>query len=134
VVNWAIVAFFLVFSSLASASESEGERLAYVLGCVNCHHQTPKDIINAPPLLIVQAYSLEKFTLLMKTGVTSTGRDLSEIGSIMGIVAVEQFSHLNDEEILTLYNYLKIGWSHEQAMDEEKKIPRLYKFEEKVFE
>ena len=129
-----IVAFVLVFGSLANASESEGERLAYVLGCVNCHHQTPKDIINAPPLLIVQSYSLEQFALLVKTGVTSTGRDLSEIGSIMGIVAAEQFSHLNDTEILTLYEYLKDGWSHDQAMEEEKKIPQLYKFEDEDFE
>jgi len=133
-VKLVFVAFVLVFGSLANASDSEGERLAYVLGCVNCHHQTPKDIINAPPLLIVQTYSLEQFALLVKTGVTSTGRDLSEIGSIMGIVAAEQFSHLNDAEILTLYEYLKDGWSHEQAMEEEKKIPQLYKFEDENFE
>ena len=129
-----IVAFVLVFGSLANASESEGERLAYVLGCVNCHHQTPKDIINAPPLLIVQSYSLEQFASLLRMGVTSTGRDLSEIGSIMGIVAAEQFSYLNDKEILTLYEYLKDGWSQEQAKEEEKKIPQLYKFEEENVE
>ena len=47
----------------------------------------------------------------------------------MGIVAVEQFSYLKDEELLALYNYLKEDWSHEQAVKEEEKIPKLYKFE-----
>ncbi len=133
-VNLAIVAFFLAFSSLAKASELEGERLAYVLGCINCHHQTPKDIIDAPPLLIVRAYSLEQFSSLLKTGVTFTGRDLTEIGSIMGIVAAEQYSYLKDEEILMLYLYLKNGWTHEQAIEEEEKIPQLYRIEEDVVE
>lgn len=133
-VNLAIVAFFLAFNSLAEASELEGERLAYLLGCINCHHQTPKDIIDAPPLLIVQAYSLEQFSSLLKTGVTFTGRDLTEIGSIMGIVAAEQFSYLKDEEILMLYLYLKNGWTLEQAIEEEEKIPQLYRIEEDVVE
>ena len=133
-VNLAIVALLLAFSSLAKASELEGERLAYVLGCINCHHQTPKDIIDAPPLLIVRAYSLEQFSSLLKTGVTFTGRDLTEIGSIMGIVAAEQYSYLKDEEILMLYLYLKNGWTHEQAIEEEEKIPQLYRIEEDVVE
>lgn len=124
-----VIILFLASGSLANATDSEGERLAYVLGCINCHHQTPKEIINAPPLLIVQAYSLEQFTSLLRTGITSTGRNLPEIGSIMGIVAVEQFSYLKDEELLALYNYLKEDWSHEQAVKEEEKIPKLYKFE-----
>lgn len=129
-----IVAYILGFTALAGAAESEGERLAYVLGCVNCHHQTPKELINAPPLLIVRAYSLEQFTSLLKTGVTSSGRDLTDIGSIMGIVAIEQFSHLNDAEIQMLYEYLNDGWTQEQAIDEEKKIPHLYKFNEEIVE
>jgi len=46
----------------------------------------------------------------------------------------EQFSHLNDKEILTLYEYLKDGWSQEQAMEEEKKNPQHYKFEKEDVE
>ena len=112
------------------AAESEGERLAYLLGCVNCHHQTPKDIINAPPLLVTQSYSPEQFTTLLKTGVTSSGRDLSGIGSIMGIIAIEQFSLLNEDEIAALYTFLSTGWTNEQALMEEAKIPELYKSHE----
>lgn len=123
------ILFLLVSSPGSSASASEGERLAYVVGCVNCHHQTPKEIINAPPLLIVQAYSLEDFSILMRTGRTSAGRDLAEIGSIMGIVSIEQFSHLTQKEVLAIYKFLQDEWSNERALEEEAKIPRLYKGE-----
>ncbi len=133
-VKLVVVILFLASGLHANAADSEGERLAYVLGCINCHHQTPKEIINAPPLLIVQAYTLEQLTTLLRTGITSTGRNLPEIGSIMGIVAIEQFSYLKDNEILFLYNYLKEDWSHEKAVKEEEKIPKLYRFESDVVE
>jgi hypothetical protein len=114
----------------ADASETEGQRLAYVLGCVNCHHQTPRDIINAPPLVIVQSYTYEQFSRLLKSGVTSTERNLVELGSIMGIVAIEQFSHLKDEEIAIVFDYLKNSWTQDLALEEESKIPSLYKFDD----
>ena len=86
------VLFALLIASLvasdASAAEPSGERLAYLVGCINCHHQTPKEILDGPPLAIVQGYSLPEFRKLMKTGVTRTGRDMVALSSIMGVVAV----------------------------------------------
>ena len=99
-----------------------GERLAYVVGCVNCHHQTPKEILNAPPLSVVQSYSLPEFRKLVTTGVTRDGRDMYAQGSIMGIVAREQLSHLTDEELVAIHQFLQRGWTSERAAKEEAKI------------
>ena len=106
-----------------AAQAPSGERIAYVAGCVNCHHQTPKEILNAPPLAIVQAYSLPEFTTLLRTGVTRGGRDMYAQGSIMGIVAREQLSHLTAEEVAAIYEFLREGWTAERAAHEEAKIP-----------
>lgn len=99
-----------------------GERLAYLVGCVNCHHQTPKEILNAPPLSLVQAYSLPEFRTLLKTGVTRDGRDMYAQGSIMGIVAREQLSHFTEEEVAAVHKFLQKGWTAERAAHEEAKI------------
>jgi len=103
-----------------------GEHLAYTVGCVNCHHQTPKEIINAPPLVIVKTYSLPEFRRLMKSGVTRSGRDMLAQSSIMGIVASEQFSHFTDDEVKAIYFFLSQHWTVERGLTEEKKIPKLY--------
>jgi hypothetical protein len=87
-------------------------------------------MINAPPLLIVQAYSKEQFEELLKTGITMTDRNLSDIGSIMGIIAAEQFSYLTQDEILEIHNFLRNEWTHEKALNEEAKISSLYRTEE----
>lgn len=101
-----------------------GERLAYVVGCVNCHHQTPKEILNAPSLVLVQTYSLPEFKTLLKTGVARNGRDLYAQGSIMGIVAREQLSHLTDAEMAALHAFLGTRWTAQRAATEEAKIAR----------
>lgn len=101
-----------------------GERLVYVVGCVNCHHQTPNQIMNAPPLLVVNGYSLHEFRQLLSTGVTRDGRDIYAQGSIMGIVAREQLSHLTDEEVAAVHSYLQSGWSAERAAAEDAKIAK----------
>ena len=88
-----IAATLLSVPMAALCNGPSGEHLAYTVGCVNCHHQTPKDIINAPPLTIVRSYSLPEFRRLMKSGVTRAGRDMLAQSSVMGIVASEQFSH-----------------------------------------
>jgi hypothetical protein len=116
-----------IVSSGASAAEPSGERLAYLVGCINCHHQTPKEILDAPPLAIVQGYSLPEFRKLMKTGVTRTGRDMVALSSIMGVVAVEQFAYFTDEEVAAIYQFLREGWNSERAAREEAKIPELYR-------
>lgn len=107
--------------------KARGERLAYLVGCINCHHQTPKEIIDAPPLAIIQAYSLAEFRTLMMTGLTRAGRDLLAESNVMGIVSKEQFSHFTDDEVAAVYNYLLKDWTTEQAAREEAKIPSLYK-------
>jgi mono/diheme cytochrome c family protein len=99
-----------------------GERLAYLVGCINCHHQTPKEILNAPPLLVVRNYSLPEFRTLLKTGVTRDGRDMYAQGSIMGIVAREQLSHFTEEEIAAVHEFLQKEWTAERAAREEAKI------------
>jgi len=109
------------------ASGPSGEHLAYTVGCVNCHHQTDKHIINAPPLVIVKAYSLPEFRRLMKTGVTKAGRDMASEGSVMGFVAKEQFAHLTDEEVAALYEYFTKEWTVAKGIEEEKKIPIYFK-------
>jgi hypothetical protein len=99
-----------------------GERLTYVVGCVNCHHQTPKEILNAPPLSVVQTYSLPEFKRLITTGVTRDGRDMYAQGSIVDIVAREQLSHLTEEEVVAVHQFLRRGWTLERAAEEEAKI------------
>jgi mono/diheme cytochrome c family protein len=117
----------LVLDFPVHAAPSSGERLAYVVGCINCHHQTPKAIMPAPPLTIVKAYSLDEFKYLLRTGITRDGRTLLEKSSLMGIVATEQLSFLTEEEMTAIYEYLRNEWTPEKAAAEEAKIPRLYK-------
>ncbi len=121
------VAISALFPIHALANGLSGEHLVYTVGCVNCHHQTPKDIINAPPLTIVASYSLPEFRRLMKAGVTRTGRNMLAQSSVMGIVAVEQFARFSDEEVQAIYIYLTRNWTAQQAAKEEAKIPVLYK-------
>ena len=106
----------------AKSLPPSGERLVYLVGCVNCHHQTPKEILNAPPLAVVQAYSLAEFRTLLKTGVTRSGRDMYAQGSIMGIVAREQLSHFTEDEVEAVHEFLQKGWTAERAAQEEAKI------------
>lgn len=115
-----------VFCAMSAAASPDGERLSYVVGCINCHHQTPKEILNAPPLAIVHAYSIEEFETLLRTGVTNSGRDLLKISSLMGIVAKEQFAYLTNDEIRAIYVFLTREWNSQRAAKEEAKIPALY--------
>ena len=43
-------------------------------------------------------------------------------GSIMGIVAREQFTHLTDEELVAIHQFLQSGWTAERGAQEEAKI------------
>lgn len=111
-----------IATSVAAPPPISGERLVYTVGCVNCHHQTPKEILNAPSLMVVQAYSLPEFKKLLETGITRDGRDMYAQGSIMGIVAREQLSHLTNDEIAAIHKFLHKGWNAERAAFEEAKI------------
>ncbi len=120
-----LLALVLPLASLAGAPS--GEHLVYIVGCVNCHHQTHKKIMNAPPLVIVKAYSLPEFRRLMKTGLTKTGRNMAAEGSVMGVISQEQFSHFTDEEVEVIYRFLATEWTAQRGLEEEKKIPILFK-------
>jgi hypothetical protein len=113
-------------AALGAATPS-GEHLAYTVGCINCHHQTDKHIINAPPLTVVKAYSISEFRRLMKTGITKAGRDMASQGSVMGFVAKEQFAHLTDAEVGALYEFFTKDWTADRGLEEEKKIPIYFK-------
>jgi hypothetical protein len=119
-------ALLLSVPMTALCNGPSGEHLVYTVGCVNCHHQTPKEIINAPPLVVVKTYSLPEFRRLMKSGVTRSGRDMLAQSSIMGIVAAEQFSYFTDDEVKSVYDYLSQQWTAEKGLAEEKKISTLY--------
>lgn len=121
-----ITSILLLWTSCTFA-EVSGERLTYVVGCISCHHQTPKGELNAPTLAVVQAYSLPEFSKLVKTGVTRSGRDMLKEGSLMGIVATEQLSYLTDDEIKAIYTFLSKDWTPERIAKEEAKISLLYK-------
>jgi hypothetical protein len=110
--------------SMAAHGVSSGEHLAYLVGCINCHHQRPKEGMNAPPLLIAKTYSIAEFKTLLRRR-HENGRDLLK-SSIMGIVAVEQFSHMTDAEIESIYAFLTNEWTQARASTEEAKIPRLF--------
>ncbi|HSC30029.1 MAG TPA: hypothetical protein VLD67_22300, partial [Vicinamibacterales bacterium] len=125
-------AHYLTAGDLVETGEDEesqpyGEYLAYTTGCINCHHQTHRSVINAPQLLIVRSYALPEFRKLLKTGVTKTGRDLVAEASVMGIVAKEQFSHFSDEDVNALFDFLTTDWTAARAREEEQKIPVLFK-------
>jgi hypothetical protein len=119
--------FTLVLPVTLHATGPSGEHLAYTVGCINCHHQTDKHIINAPPLVIVKAYSISEFRRLMKTGITKAGRDMASQGSVMGFVAKEQFSHFTDAEVTALYDFFTKEWTAARGIEEEKKIPIYFK-------
>ena len=119
--------FAMALPVTVQAMGPSGEHLAYTVGCVNCHHQTDKHIINAPPLVVVKAYSLSEFRRLMKTGVTKAGRDMASEGSVMGFVAKEQFAHFSDAEVTALYAFFTNEWTAERGIEEEKKIPIYFK-------
>lgn len=117
----------LLFEPEEQDAKPYGEFLAYTSGCVNCHHQTHRSIINAPPLLIVRSYTLAEFRKLLKTGITRTGRDMTAEASVMGIVAKEQFAHFTEDDVAALFAFLTTDWTAGRAREEEKKIPILYK-------
>ena len=119
--------FILALPVTLQATSPSGEHLAYTVGCINCHHQTDKHIINAPPLVIVKAYSISEFRRLLKTGITKAGRDMAKEGSVMGFVAKEQFSHLTDAEVTALYDFFTREWTAARGIEEEKKIPIYFK-------
>ena len=84
-----------------------GRRLA-ATACAVCHGPDlsggqPGPETRAPDLAVAGAYDLDQFRTLMRTGRPPSGRDLG----LMGRVARGDFSHLNDEEVAALYEYLR---------------------------
>jgi cytochrome c553 len=89
------------------AEHAAGRRIASIT-CAACHGPDlngggdgPET--QAPNLSIAGAYSLDQFRTLMRTGRPPGGRDLG----LMARVARNDFSHLSDEEVDALYEYLR---------------------------
>ena len=89
------------------ADHAAGRRLAATV-CAECHgadlsggNAGPDTI--APGLAIAGAYDLNQFRTLMRTGRPPSGRDLG----LMGRIARNDLSHLNDAEVEALYEYLR---------------------------
>lgn len=83
-----------------------GRRLA-ATSCSECHGpalsgMTMEDGLITPDLGIAGAYSPDQFETLLRTGVPPSGKDLG----LMKTVALDDFSHLTDEEIAGLHAYL----------------------------
>lgn len=72
--------------------------------CTECHGMDlngfPGD---TPSLTVVAGYSLEAFTILMRTGVPLDERELG----LMKTVALSRFSYFTDTEIAAVYAYLR---------------------------
>jgi len=82
---------------------ARGRYLALTV-CTECHSM---DLAGAPDgsapnLVVVASYTEQDFVRLMRTGVPIGERELG----LMGLVARERFSQLNDGEVRDLYQYL----------------------------
>ncbi|HEY8571754.1 c-type cytochrome [Phenylobacterium sp.] len=73
--------------------------------CTECHGKDlrGREALKAPDLDVAAAYSPQDFATLLRTGVPPTGRDLG----LMSGVARDRFSHLSDDEVAALYEYLR---------------------------
>lgn len=73
--------------------------------CTECHGTDLRGVAEdgTPDLAIAMAYSSEDFHKLMRTGVPLGGRKLG----LMAEVALGRFAHFTDEEVDSVYGYLK---------------------------
>jgi mono/diheme cytochrome c family protein len=81
-------------------------RYLALTSCTECHGSDLTGgggMLAAPDLRIAGAYSLERFTRLMREGVPLDGRELG----MMGNVSTKRFSHFTDGEIRALHAYLR---------------------------
>ncbi len=89
-------------SSVVAAER--GEYLAKTV-CTECHGDDLRGspAWGMPDLVVVQAYPVDDFKTLMRTGVALGGRELE----LMKQVAVGRFSNFTDQEISDLHAYLQ---------------------------
>jgi len=84
---------------------AQGQRLA-AANCSECHGPSlyggAVAGTKAPDLAIAGAYDLNQFRTLMKTGRPPSGKDLG----LMKEIAEKDFSHLRDDEVQALHEYL----------------------------
>ncbi len=85
-------------------SIQRGEYLAKTV-CSECHGADLRGdtAFDMPDLVVAQAYPLEDFRHLMRTGEALGGRELA----LMTQVAQERFSHFTDEEVEALHGFLR---------------------------
>jgi cytochrome c553 len=73
--------------------------------CSECHGQGLEGFapINAPPLDVAKAYTLDQFANLLRAGVPLDGRNLP----LMGPTAKVRFSRLRDDEVAAIHAFLQ---------------------------
>lgn len=90
---------------IAGEQPAFGRYLARTI-CAHCHGTDLRGDSNpdftSPTLRVVDAYSPEAFTQLLRTGVALGGRQVK----VMGAVARQELAYLNDGEVAALYSYL----------------------------
>jgi mono/diheme cytochrome c family protein len=101
------VAEYRTRAPIALGPEHEAARHLAATACSECHGPAltggsvgPDE--KTPDLRIAAGYDPAQFRTLMRTGRPPTGRDLG----LMATVAKQDFSHLTDAEIDSLYSYL----------------------------
>ena len=91
-----------------AARSTTGQRGRYLARtiCTECHGDTLAGDSNpefsSPDLRVVAAYTADDFRRLLRTGVATGNRPLG----LMKYRAVHGFSHMTDDEIAALYEYL----------------------------
>ena len=92
-------------ASRPTESIALGRHIA-MTSCTECHGSDLNTPVgsDAPSLIVAKSYTSEKFAQLMKTGVTSSGKESTT--GLMSRVARERFASLTDDEIRALKAYL----------------------------
>ncbi len=88
---------------LRPANAKMGEYMTQI-SCTECHGEDLQGFADMiPSLSMVNAYSLEQFKTLLSTGKALGDRDVG----VMSQVAKSRFTHLTEEEVSAIYEYIK---------------------------
>lgn len=87
------------------ATPDRGEHLART-ACGECHGMdlAGGGPTGAVPLIVVKGYDRDKFTRLMRTGITAAGTESTS--GLMTLAARDRFVALTDDEVAELHRYL----------------------------
>ena len=103
-----LVAEYAVQEPVFAGEQAERGRQLAITRCSGCHGADlrGKEVepgTSSPDLAIAGAYELPAFQKLLRTGIPAGGQNLR----MMGPTARSDLSHLNDDEIGAIYDYLR---------------------------